>query len=463
MPEQSEFKILRARLAEEIQSGRAKDDVICELGKFASGMVSLAVQMQVEMSEMRQRLAYYENPHSPPSKESIKWKQEKREKAAKAKAGGKPRNRGGARAGHRGASHRNKSAETVHHRPEKCGKCGGKEFGADVRVSNKLITDIPELPKAVTRAHVVHRVTCSGCGSETEAPAPGIAGTSIGPVAASVALDMWSHANSIESVRDMLRMHGIRATKSTVGRLIEAASRKLKREVETIKAAVAASASLKMDETCNKIVSELQDEPDKTGWTWICIGDDAVLLIVAASRSAEILHLYFPFFDKPLTADGYAGYALFKTLQRCWAHVLRESLYAAQQRGPPGEALHDRLAGLLHEAKRAPPDGDLARRMEREALAIASGYRSLGEDKFATKLENAAPNLFTFVTHPELEPTNNESERLIRPVVIQRLIRQHHVTEEGMAAFSRIMTCVLTWRKRGLNAYDEFYRCLSST
>ena len=50
MPEQSEFKILRARLAEEMQSGRAKDDVICELGKFASGMVSPAVQMQVEMS-----------------------------------------------------------------------------------------------------------------------------------------------------------------------------------------------------------------------------------------------------------------------------------------------------------------------------------------------------------------------------------------------------------------------------
>ena len=48
-------------------------------------------------------------------------------------------------------------------------------------------------------------------------------------------------------------------------------------------------------------------------------------------------------------------------------------------------------------------------------------------------------------------------------MVIQRLIRQHHVTAEGMAAFSRIMACVLTWRKRGLNAYGEFYRCLSST
>ena len=102
------------------------------------------------------------------------------------------------------------------------------------------------------------------------------------------------------------------------------------------------------------------------------------------------------------------------------------------------------------------------RRMEGEVLEIAAGYRSLGEGRLATRLENAAPYLFTFVTHPELHPTN-EAERPLRPVAIQRLIRKHRVTEEGTRAFGRIMTCALTWRKRGLNAYDGFYRCLSAT
>jgi len=100
--------------------------------------------------------------------------------------------------------------------------------------------------------------------------------------------------------------------------------------------------------------------------------------------------------------------------------------------------------------------------MEAEVLAIASGYRSLGEGKLAARLEDAAPNLFTFVPHPELHPTN-EAERLLRPAVIQRLIRKLHVTWEGMREFSGIMTCALTWRKRGLDAYGEFYRCLSTT
>ena len=124
----------------------------------------------------------------------------------------------------------------------------------------------------------------------------------------------------------------------------------------------------------------------------------------------------------------------------------------AKRCGPAGTALHERFAGLLHRAKRAPPDEDLVRRMEGEVLEIAAGCRALGDGKLATRLENAAPYLFTFVMHPELHHTNNEAERMLRPIAIQRLIRKHHVTE-GMRAFSRIMTCALTWRKRGLNAY----------
>ena len=38
----------------------------------------------------------------------------------------------------------------------------------------------------------------------------------------------------------------------------------------------------------------------------------------------------------------------------------------------------------------------------------------------------------------------------LRPIVIPRLISKHHVTWAG--ASSRILTCALTWRKRGPNA-----------
>ena len=56
----------------------------------------------------------------------------------------------------------------------------------------------------------------------------------------------------------------------------------------------------------------------------------------------------------------------------------------------------------------------------------------------------------------------NEAERLPRPIAIQRLIRKHHAAEEGTSAFGRITACAPTRRKRGLNAYDGFYRRLST-
>ncbi len=49
----------------------------------------------------------------------------------------------------------------------------------------------------------------------------------------------------------------------------------------------------------------------------------------------------------------------------------------------------------------------------------------------------------------------------LRPVVIQRLISKHRVTWAG--ALSRILTCALTWRKRGPNACGKFYLFLSAT
>ena len=66
-------------------------------------------------------------------------------------------------------------------------------------------------------------------------------------------------------------------------------------------------------------------------------------------------------------------------------------------------------------------------------------------------LENAAQDLFTFVRYPGMEPTNSESEHMLRKVVIHRKIRQKMVTVGGKIMFGTIMTCLLTWDNMGLN------------
>ncbi len=74
---------------------------------------------------------------------------------------------------------------------------------------------------------------------------------------------------------------------------------------------------------------------------------------------------------------------------------------------------------------------------------IAKEYKNLGI-RFSMIIENAVENLYMFVGHPRIEPTNNESERMLRKVVIHRKIRQRLATKGGMRMFGGILTCMLT-------------------
>ena len=73
------------------------------------------------------------------------------------------------------------------------------------------------------------------------------------------------------------------------------------------------------------------------------------------------------------------------------------------------------------------------------------------------------PDLFTFIRYPGMEPTNNESERMLRKVVIHRRIRQKLVTVGGKIMFGIIMTCLLTWDKMGLNWFEKLSKAFWAT
>ena len=53
------------------------------------------------------------------------------------------------------------------------------------------------------------------------------------------------------------------------------------------------------------------------GYVWTCISDDAVFYHADKSRAAAVLDLHFPYWDIPITVDGYAAYNHFKIIQRC--------------------------------------------------------------------------------------------------------------------------------------------------
>jgi hypothetical protein len=173
-----------------------------------------------------------------------------------------------------------------------------------------------------------------------------------------------------------------------------------------------------------------------------------------------------------LVTDFYGAYHHFGTHQRCWAHILRTlrdlrdahpedralgrwsrrlcHIYAAARAGPlaatPAERRRRRrhLEQRLHDACAPFADADVPHR------------------RLAARLLRFADQLFTFVSNPDVPPTNNQAERDLRPSVIARKVSGGTRSPRGSATIATLATLFRTWRAHGLNPLSESHRLLLS-
>ena len=326
------------------------------------------------------------------------------------------------------------------------------------------MTDLETVPKLVTVQHKSYPATCRECAHVTGAEVPGIPGTEFGPNLAATVADMHAMPASIGAVkRHVAGAFRIRMSKAAIYSCLLAVAAAAGPVAELVAKQMHRSEFLHMDETVIMIAG-------RQGYIWIAVGIrdgrvHTVLVKVAGGRGGAVIDLLFPYGHIPVTVDGYAPYkSRFEVLQRCWAHVLREARHLCEaDRRLHG--LYVRLKEIYREAREQDPDpggGGLHDRMVAEVSRIADEYSRAGH-RFGVTLGRAAPDLFTFLLHPGMEPTNNLAERSLRPSVIARKIRHSLKTEDGMGMFGILMTCVMTWRARGQNTCQMFRDLLSGT
>ena len=65
----------------------------------------------------------------------------------------------------------------------------------------------------------------------------------------------------------------------------------------------------------------------RQGYVWVIRTDTVCMVLALTGRgNDDILPFVGDLLDKPVTVDGYSVYlSLFGTLQRCWAHILRDA------------------------------------------------------------------------------------------------------------------------------------------
>jgi transposase len=233
------------------------------------------------------------------------------------------------------------------------------------------------------------------------------------------------------------------------------------------------------DTLCDLIVYAAVVYMDETGWK---VGNEGCSLWVFASR----LHCVFLFgcrkddatLDEMLPPDVFAGIGVsddasvyherFKQGQKCWAHLLRKAIRLAllYPRKKKYQRFLDELLALYRDAKRAAADGRLGEQGRKQRVADLEGRlcELIGpyaadttpemppHERDFTNLANElqklllAEELFTFVLEPEVEPTNNSSERRLKTPAQDRKCGRTNKTAAGAHRRSVIVSVLESLR-----------------
>jgi transposase len=258
-------------------------------------------------------------------------------------------------------------------------------------------------------------------------------------------------------------LFGVLLGLGTVANLEQATTQAVAEPVAEARAYVQAQSAAYADETGWR-------EGQHRAWLWTVVTAWVTVFAIRLSRSGRVAQeLLGEQFWGWLVTDRWSAYTWYPTWRRqlCWAHLLRD-IEAMSARGGGsaeiGEALRAQARKMFQWWHRV-RDGTLAPasfasymwpvRREVERLLAAGQMcgvaKTEGTCREILRLRQA---LWTFVRHPEVEPTNNAAERAIRPGVLWRKGSFGTHSPEGSRFVEAMMTVVATLKQQHRQVLD---------
>lgn len=357
--------------------------------------------------------------------------------------------------------------QLVAHWPPHCRGCQAPL--APIAAGEPVRHQLTELPpvRAVVTEHQLHHVQCAACGTTTCAVLPtDVPAGAFGPrLQATVAVLSGRYRLSRREVvgvcTDVL---GVPLAVGSVDRLCQATARALAEPVAALEQAVQQAPAAHADETSWR-------QAGQRCWLWVVVTALATVFTLAPSRGRGVIQgVLGAGFAGYLISDRWSAYTWLDPVQRqvCWAHLKRDFQKLVDYGGPGrtiGQDALRLLGGLFGAWADLRADPTQRARFVRRARQYQWRLRRVLErgqqapcDKTAnccTALLKLWPALWTFVTVPGIEPTNNAAEQAIRPAVLWRKGSFGTQSAGGNAFVTRLLSIAATCKQhdRSLLAY----------
>jgi transposase len=301
---------------------------------------------------------------------------------------------------------------------------------------------------------------CACCGERVTAQAP--AGLEQGSpfghsIAAMVVYLHYAHAIGMERLALLMdELFSLSISEGAISNILARARQPLLDATATIEKVVLASPVVCSDETSVRVKG-------KNWWEWVFIGTLAVLHVIKPSRGKAVVAALFGAIQPEVWVSDMLGSQRGHGVlwQVCLAHLLRDSKYAIECSDTAFSAPFrwlllraiaiGRRRDVLKDATLKQYLYDLDRRLDRIMAAVPIGEP--GRKLHKRMLANRA-HLFVFMTNRAVPPTNNVSERHLRPSVIFRKVTNGFRCEWGAETYAAFRSVVSTAKANSASVLD---------
>ena len=384
----------------------------------------------------------------------------------------RPRRKHGAVKGHE--KHERKFVVQPDHvvelKAESCSGCQadlGAEPGELVDVNQ--ITELP-LAKAEVIEVRQYAVTCQQCGRiEIMAPPEGleVERTFGARLEATVTYYRQEQHMSYERTEaSMLALHGVEISQGGIDQIMQRSGKKGLRAVEEIQRTVQQSKVVNSDETGARVDGQ-------KAWEWVFCTLAAILHVIRPSRGSDVIESIMGDHRAEVWGSDCLPSQL-KALailwQICLAHQLRNlqavvDLYPRSLWARAMQALFRYAIHLRNQRDKLSLNQYQTEILRIEWLCDRLLARTLAQPA-ARKLQKRylkhREHLFVFLYRKDVPPTNNVSERALRPSVVHRKVTGGFRSQWGADTYATLASVIDTAALKGINAFDAIQRLVGT-
>ena len=353
---------------------------------------------------------------------------------------------------------------------EGCPECGG--CLSAMREHEQFVADIPVIQPVITR-YVSFSGYCTHCHKrvrsqhpEQTSPASGAAGVLVGPRAKALAADLKhrlgaSYAKVSEALNDAF---GLRVTRSGWCQADQRLAKTARPVYQELLEVIRQCSVVHADETGWRIGT-------LSAWLWVFTNQEASVYAIRDNRSSDVvIDILGQEFKGILVSDCFVAYDEKRLAdwlkQKCVGHLLRDLHEMQESKSGRAVRFAQELTAVLQAALalKAEKPGLEAAAFSQQAQALEDRLDTLiapqrrlkdaDNARFAKRLRKHRPHLLRFLYVGELDPTNNQAERMLRPAVISRKTNGCNRTLSGAETHAILSSVLVTCRQHSIPILD---------